>query len=174
MKHKIINAVLFQALWFTAILTGWLYALPLMFVQLAHFLSVERSVKTRLSCFALALIGMIGDSILGLVGVYDFHADNLMVFGLIPLWLCYMWLGFSICLPLSLSWLLSSPLVLLAFFSIGGTLSYVAGRQLGALAFDDAVIPVIAVVWFGVACVVLLAQNLLSIKASAEIRLQSE
>lgn len=174
MKHKIINAVLFQSLWFTAILTGWLYALPLMLVHLAHFVLVERNVKTRLSCFALALIGIIADSILGLVGVYDFDADNLMVFGLIPLWLCYMWLGFSICLPLSLSWLLRSPLMLLAFFSIGGTLSYVAGRQLGALGFDDSAIAVIAVVWFGVACVVLLAQNVLSIKPTPEIRLQSE
>ena len=174
MKHKIINAVLFQALWFTAILTGWLYALPLMLVHLAHFVLAERNVKTRLSCFALALIGIVADSILGLVGVYEFHADNLMVFGLIPLWLCYMWLGFSICLPLSLSWLLRSPLMLLAFFSVGGTLSYVAGRQLGALGFDDSSIAVIAIVWFAVACVVLLAQNVLSIKPTPEIRLQSE
>ena len=174
MKHKIINAVLFQALWFTAILSGWLYALPLMVLHLAHFVYAERHPKTRLACFSLALLGMIGDIILGLFGVYHFHAENLMVLGVIPLWLCYMWLGFATCLPISLSWLLRSPPLLLAFFSIGGTLSYLAGRSLGALAFESSVIPVIAGVWFIIACVVLLFQRVLQFKPSAEIQLQGE
>lgn len=159
MTHKIINAVTFQALWFTAILSGWLYALPLLVLHLAHFLYAERRARVRLACFGLAAIGIVADSVFGDLGIYQFKADNRMVLEFIPLWLCYMWLGFATCLPISLSWLLRSPLVLLAFFTIGGALSYIAGRKLGALDFADSSIPFIAGLWFVVAAVVLFAIN---------------
>ncbi|KZY74515.1 hypothetical protein A3742_00150 [Oleiphilus sp. HI0071] len=174
MTHKIINAVTFQALWFTAILSGWLYALPLLFVHLGHFLYAERRAKVRLACIALAALGMMADSIFGVFGIYQFNAGNVMVMELIPLWLCYMWLGFVTCLPISLSWLLRSPVVLLAFFSIGGALSYIAGRKLGALDFPDSSIPFIAGLWFVVASVVLLAIKQQQRQGSLGLCLQSD
>lgn len=174
MTHKIINAVTFQALWFTAILSGWFYALPLLVIHLAHFLYAERRTSVRLACFGLAAIGVVADSVFGLLGVYQFKADNLMVLDLIPLWLCYMWLSFVTCLPISLSWLLRSPLVLLAFFTIGGALSYIAGRKLGAIDFSDSSIPFIAGLWFVVASVVLLAIKKYQKQRSMELCLQSE
>lgn len=174
MTHKIINAVMFQALWFTAILSGWFYALPLLVLHVVHFLYVERSARVRLACFGLAGIGIVADSLFGFLGVYQFKIDNLMMFDLIPLWLCYMWIGFVICLPISLSWLLRSPLVLVAFFTIGGALSYIAGRKLGALDFDNDVIPFIAALWFCVACIVLLAMKYYQKQCSSEMCLQGE
>ncbi|KZZ79359.1 hypothetical protein A3767_33060 [Oleiphilus sp. HI0133] len=85
-----------------------------------------------------------------------------------------MWLGFVTCLPISLSWLLRSPVVLLAFFSIGGALSYIAGRKLGALDFPDSSIPFIAGLWFVVASVVLLAIKQQQRQGSLGLCLQSD
>ncbi len=174
MTHKIINAVTFQALWFTAILSGWFYALPLLVVHLAHFLYVERKGSVRLACLALAALGIVADSIFGSLGVYQFKVDNVMVFDLIPLWLCYMWLGFVTCLPISLAWLLRSPVVLLAFFTVGGALSYIAGRKLGALDFGDSSILYVAGLWFVVASVVLLAMKQYQGQRSLDLCLQDD
>ena len=173
MMNKVVNAVLFQALWFTAILSGWLYALPILVLHLAHFFYAERSAAVRSACLGLAFVGIVADSVLGALGVYQFNADNLLVLNAIPLWLCYMWLGFATCLPVSLAWLLRSPLILVGFFSVGGSLSYMAGRSLGALSFQDSAIPIIAGLWFSIACLVLIAGSVFN-RSVPQIRLQSE
>ena len=161
-RHIIVNAVLFQVLWFSAILTGWALALGPMLLLAAHFLFVVRDQKLRVACVALAICGAFADSALGLLGIYTFNEDALLVANTIPLWLVFMWLGFALCLPLSLNWLYRSPWLVLAFFSIGGPMSYVAGRSLGALAFDNADIWLLVLLWFAVALITIVASKVAS------------
>lgn len=147
-RHIIVNAVLFQALWFAAILTGWALALAPMLMLVAHFLWVVRDQKVRVACAGLAMFGALADAVLGFFGVYTFNEGALLIANLMPLWLVFMWLGFAMCLPLSLNWLYRSPWLVLAFFSVGGPMSYLAGRSLGAIHFENSDIWMVVLLWF--------------------------
>lgn len=162
MPNILINAVLFQALWFSAILTGWLLALGPLILLLLHFAWAETRRSIWVACLGLAGIGMLADSALLHLGVYSFPEETLYIPGLLPLWLSYMWLGFSACLPISLSWLFRSPWLLTSFFTAGGPLSYLAGRELGALEFSDSALWVLAGLWFGLSLLVLVARKMAS------------
>lgn len=155
-KHVIVNAVLFQCLWFAAILEGWQIALAPLAVLLAHFFFVVRNRSTYVACAVVVLFGCIADSVLADLGLYTFPEDNLLLLGSIPLWLCFMWVGFAASLPLSLRWLHTSPWLLIAFFAIGGPMSYYAGHKLEALTFSVEHLPIIAALWLAVGCVVLM------------------
>ena len=80
--------------------------------------------------FALVLSvpGILMDYLLTRAGVYQFES------GSFPFWLGVLWLGFS-----SFVWILReeilkrSPLLMMAFGGVGGTLSYLAGERLEAV-----------------------------------------
>jgi hypothetical protein len=166
--HVLVNAVLFQVLWFTAILTGWFWAIGPLVLLITHFLVVEKRTKVRLSCLGLAVAGMFADSALLYGGIYSFPEGTLYIPGMLPLWLSYMWIGFCFCLPISLSWLFRSSWLLVAFFTVGGPLSYLAGNRLGALDFANSSLWILAAMWFALAVLVLVVR-----KYSAEAKVST-
>ncbi len=145
--HKIVNAVLFQALWFSAVLYGWRAAALPLILLLGHLLSL-RSIRHSLApCLALACFGMIGDSVLAAMSVYQFPSDQTVLATGLPVWLIFMWLGFAATVPLSLSWVFQSRWLVLGLFAVGGPLSYSAGRALGAINFDNENAMYVVVLW---------------------------
>jgi len=152
--HVICNAVLFQCLWFAAVLEGWSWGIFPLMIMLAHFVFVIKAWSTRLACFGIAIAGALADSLISFVGVYGFSPDNLMLLDQLPLWLLFMWLGFSMSLPLSLAWLFKSKLLLASFFVLGGPMSYFAGQKLGALHFALADLWELAMTWLVMSLIV--------------------
>lgn len=153
--HVIANAVLFQCLWFSAVLEGWSLGIYPLLVMVLHFVVVVKSWVTRFACLGLALLGSMMDSLLGSIGVYQFSPDNVMLLHRLPMWLLFMWLGFSMSLPLSLAWLFRSPMLLVLFFTIGGPASYFAGQKLDALKFAHVDLWILACGWLSISLIAL-------------------
>ncbi|MEY3018087.1 MAG: hypothetical protein RL336_1222 [Pseudomonadota bacterium] len=120
-----IQALGFQALWFTAVL-GQNQWLVLSFALLASSVFFSPQRRADLKLWPLAILGLIGDGLLTALGLFDFdHA---------PLWLATIWFGFVFTLNHSLRWLYNTRLILVATLGgISGTLSYLAGARLGAV-----------------------------------------
>lgn len=136
-SDKIINAVLFQVLWFAAVLYGWSVALLPLILLLVHFARAIDNGRTIAPWLVLAGLGIFGDSVLAAISVYSFPSEQTMLPVGVPVWLVFMWLGFVATMPLSMSWLFSSRWLVLGLFTLGGPLSYSAGRALGAINFDN-------------------------------------
>jgi hypothetical protein len=135
-KHNILNAVLFQFCWFTAIFSEWYLALIPLTLMLVHLVFIKMSWLFIL--LILSLIGMTFDSIYHYLGVYQFAPDTLVLPLLnIPLWLSILWLAFCLTLPISLAWMLRKPYLFVLGCSVLGPVSYIAGRRFGVLDFSD-------------------------------------
>lgn len=119
------QAIGFQALWFNAILgqNQWLLlGIALLFCSV--FFSPKR--RDDLKLWPLACIGLAGDAVLTLTGIF--------VFEQFPLWLATVWFGFVFTLNHSMQWLQRVKLPLqIVIGAIAGTLSYLAGARLGAV-----------------------------------------
>ncbi len=143
-RFWIINLILFQASWFSAAFytTGaaWIIAGLLML----HFL-LTPTPRADLKLLPLVLPGICVDALHLLAGTYSAGET------LFPIWLILLWSMFVISLNHSLNWLIKSPkVVLVAFGSAGGTASYWAGIQAGALQSTwstEVVITVLMLAW---------------------------
>jgi len=158
-RHVLINAALFQALWFACIMQGWAWGVVPFVAMAVHFWLKVSDLKVKLACFALALSGIVVDALLGVAGVFQFQPSDVFVAGAIPLWLCFLWVGFCMTLPLSLSWMLSRPILLIALFAVAGPLSYAGGRALGALDFSSVHSWVLALVWLALGFLVVVVTS---------------
>lgn len=148
-KHVIMNAILFQLCWFSAILIEWYIALIPLIVMIVHIISLRHN--TRLSIKPLILLSMMGivmDSILKYVGVYDFSDTTaLLPFLDLPLWLAVLWFNFCFTLSISLEWLLRKPLVFTLACMLMGPVSYLAGRRFEVVAFSDSNLWILSLEW---------------------------
>ena len=148
-KHVLTNALLFQILWFSAILgQGYWSLIPLSFM-FVHLFSMGKYLTISLiPLVVLAVIGVVFDSIFNYAGVYQFSSESLSLpFLGIPVWLATLWLGFCLTLPVSLAWLIKKPYLFVIGCALLGPMSYLAGRRLEALNFADANIWLLAIEW---------------------------
>ncbi|MCM0148952.1 DUF2878 family protein [Photobacterium galatheae] len=126
-KALVIAGLVFNLFWLVAVLgqNDWLWLLCL--TLLCYWGWYPQSLPFVLP---LALLGCAMDSGLLWLGVYQFDG------GLIPVWLGVLWLGFT-----SFLWFIRhnlrrfSTLILLIAGSLGGAGSYLAGVQLGVIAW---------------------------------------
>lgn len=117
--------ILFQCLWLIAILgqNEWLIAAILLLIS--HFVFTS-SRRHDWRVLPIALIGIVMDTLLTMLGVFEFSH--------IPYWLALLWAGFILSLGHSLRWLNHLPrLLLIPIGAIAGTLSYLAGWRLDAV-----------------------------------------
>lgn len=126
-RFWIINLVLFQASWFSAAFLTVNANIILAALLGVHFL-LSPSAKKDLAVLPLALIGIAVD-------IFHFNIGSFSSqLGGFPLWLALLWSLFVISFNHSLSWLVNKPIwLLMAFGAVGGTSSYWAGMQAGAL-----------------------------------------
>ncbi len=137
-----IQLLLFQCLWFIAVIgqNQWLLAGVVLLVL--HFIfSNSRTRDWRV--LPIAVIGMIMDALLTQLGVFEFNH--------FPFWLGLLWVGFILSLGHSLNWLNHLPrLLLIPIGAIAGTLSYLAGWKLDAVGLPMGVvqsITILAISW---------------------------
>lgn len=126
-RFKFLQALLFQALWFSCVLLGnHGLALAAALLGLHFYLAAQPLEEARLC--VLALLGVVIDASLWFAGVYSFSA--------LPLWLLLLWPGFVLSLGHSLQWLRRLPQYGVALLgAVSGTSSYLAAWRLGAVDF---------------------------------------
>jgi hypothetical protein len=128
MKHFwLVNLILFQGAWFSAALYNAQAEVMIILLLAVHFwLSPQK--KTDLTSLLLVPIGVLADKLLMLSGVFDGGQT------LFPLWLVLLWCMFILSLSHSLHWVTKLRLPWQVLFgSLGGSASYWAGIQAGAL-----------------------------------------
>lgn len=157
----VINAVLFQVCWFTAVLAGGFWALLPLALMLMHFVRVIR-FENLLTIVTLAGLGIAIDSFYLHMNVYQFAPAAELPLLNLPVWLACLWVGFCLSLPLSLAWLVRKPYYFVPACAIFGPLSYLAGRQWQAVDFSDHHVLLLVLEWaiFSIISVVFLQARL--------------
>lgn len=138
------NALWFQLTWFACVLgrDPWL-ALTLGMIAL-HFVLVQSARAELLHIAPIAAVGIVTDSLLSVVGVFDF-GDRL-----VPVWLCLLWIAFATTLTRSLAMVGKRAVVAVLVGGIGVPFNYALGERLGAVSFPwdpQITIIVLVIVW---------------------------
>lgn len=134
--RKLLNAALFQAAWFAAVLgaargvlwLGPLMLLPVLGIHLA--LAKDRAGEVKLLA-AAGILGFLFDTSLVAGGVF-LPVPDLFPRPLSPLWMISLWVNFAATLNVSMAWLRGRYLVAALFGALGGPLAYYSGAKLGA------------------------------------------
>ena len=142
--HKLINAALFQACWFCAILLGWTYALIPLAAMAMHGILFESKQHRYRFVILFVVLGCLFDSAMKAAGHYTF-VNNAS--GLIPLWLVCLWCGFALTLASSMSWWQRYPKAFVVACALAAPMSYLAGMRLGALEITSTGFVLISLAW---------------------------
>jgi len=132
----IVNALLFQLLWFTAVQGNNYYAVAATtaFVVI-HALAVVNQWREWVAILTVTSLGYVLDSLLNTFGMFEFYGSGVINSGALqihfaPLWLLCVWIAFSSTLNHSLNWLNSWPLLASLLGALIAPLSYYAGAAL--------------------------------------------
>ncbi|MRX27786.1 DUF2878 domain-containing protein [Kangiella sp. HZ709] len=137
----IVNLVLFQAIWFAAILGAananlfWCYGL---FAALVvwQFLPQNRKAGDCLNVLNFLLIGFILDSAWYYLELIEYK-QHISWFNTAPIWILMLWVAFALSLNHSMSWVHSKPKLAYLMGFVGGPLSYFGGERLGAITISS-------------------------------------
>lgn len=144
----LINIVVFQVLWWLAVLGGRiLEGIPVLVYAILFLCLHVRFVEGKASVQRLlvaAVSGVMFDQVgyqIGMVKFSDYYSTWL------PLWMIALWLGFVCTLNVSFKWLHGRHIMAGILGAIFGPVSYWAAFKLGAVAFPDLTI---SMVWLAV------------------------
>lgn len=152
---KILNVVLFQAAWFTAVLGAangneWRGPLAVALVLAVHFALIEDRRGELKLLLAAGVLGFCFDTALKAAGVVDPRGDFLPNPFSEP-WMVSMWLNLAATLNVSLAWLKGRYPLAVIFGGVGGGAAYYGGARLGAtVALPDIQGIIILVVGWGI------------------------
>lgn len=146
----ITNFLFFQASWFSAAFYTQHAVWIISGLLLAHFL-LSPTKWADFKLLPLAFLGICVDKLHFTLGTFSNPVSFTAIDTFFPLWLILLWIMFVVTLNHSLSWLLNKPLaVIVGFGACGGTLSYWAGIQAGALSYHWStlvLIPILMLSW---------------------------
>ena len=137
---NVANFALFQVGWFASVLGAaegrlWLGPITVVMILLIHLV---RSPDARRELALLASIGALGFVLgSGLQALDVLHYAGRPAALICPLWVVGLWTLFATTFDRSFAWLRGRPRLAFALGLIGGPLSDLAGRRLGALEFGD-------------------------------------
>lgn len=143
----ILNGLLFQLGWFSAVLGGNAVALGVMLaILMIHQLLFIRHKSEWLFIVLVGVIGIVVDSTLSLSNVLLFSSTAVGI----PTWLFCIWILFACTINHSLSWLKDRPLVAIVMGGFAGPSSYFAGSKLSDVAFAEPLfqsLTIVVIVW---------------------------
>jgi hypothetical protein len=141
MKSKLINFLLFQFGWFTAIL-GAAYGrtseaiIVSVVIILIHLKVIQNYMQDIKLFIYAAIIGFLFDGLIQYNSLILYNNPG-WPYPLTPLWIIILWIMFAMTLNHSLSWLKGRMALAALFGSIGGPLAYIAGEKLGAITITE-------------------------------------
>ena len=152
--NTIVNAVLFQILWFAAILGSakllmWPSILACVVLAIWQLNPTRRHATDLKLVGAAIFIGLVGDTLLLHFNLFKF-TYSFPIAKITPLWIIFMWIGFALTINHSMKWINLHPLLPAILGLIFAPLSYLAGLRLGAVEYlaDPLLISVcIGIIW---------------------------
>ncbi len=135
-----LNLIGFQLIWWALVLWGNA-ALPFaLALLLAHILLHLSPRREFLLMVLAALLGFAVDSLLTLSGVFLFSPTTMFA----PLWLLVLWLAFAATLNQALGWFSGRYVLAALLGSVGGSSTYLAASELGAVSFGVGTLAAVA------------------------------
>ena len=140
------NLLLFQAVWFSAVLGAaagrmWVGPLATGAFLLAHLRMIDGTRERRRELgyvLAVGALGAVADSLLRAAGATVYPtSDEAWSFATAPPWIWSLWAAFAMLPRYSLAWLLERPRLAALFGAVGGPLSFLAGTRFGAVAAGE-------------------------------------
>jgi len=147
-KNNLINAVLFQALWFSAVYGSankllWPSVISLIILGVWQLNTNRRATSDYILIFVALIIGVIIDSFWIQMGIIEYF-DKRPIIWLSPMWILILWAGFALTINHSMAWMKKHPLIPILCGLISAPLSYYAGQRLGAMTYKQDVLVVSA------------------------------
>ena len=127
------NIVLFQVLWFTAVLGANQSLFGVVLLLALHLIWCTNRRAELFLLLTAAAAGIACDSIMAMAGVYVFVSGTQTL--PIPWWLIGLWLGFAATLRHSMAPLMKKPVLFSVLSIVAAPLSYLAAAKLGAVEF---------------------------------------
>jgi len=137
---SLLGFLAFQAAWWAAILAAPrgldVLGIAAVVALNAPFVWTSGSRRAFAAFVAAATaFGVVVDSAMLAVGVFDIAAGWHPVAWLCAPWLAAMWTNLAVSIDTCMGWMKGRPLLASAFGAIGGPLSYWAGERLGVISF---------------------------------------
>jgi hypothetical protein len=134
----IISILLFQVTWFSAAfgfevvsVIGIIFLFACLIFSPVNRLSIVIGIGVAVS------LGVLMDAFLYALDIYSFPSSKNPFYLCLPTWLLTMWLAFSTTLFSSFYWALSKYALFIALCAILGPFSYLAGREIGIIQFEN-------------------------------------
>jgi len=155
MKRNIAAAVLFQGVWFSAVLGGaaglaWPGVASAAAFLLLGWLWPRYLPAMPAGAFLLwPLLGFALDALPVTLGWIRYSGSEGLPSWMAPLWIAALWWSFVPLFPGALAWMRGRMPVAIGFGAIGAPLSYLGGERLGALEMTERLPALlwIALVW---------------------------
>ncbi len=152
--NRFVNIGAYQVLWFSLVLGAgqgldWLGPILLLAWLPLHLQLTDSPAKDFRLFGVFILVGPLLDTAFIQAGLVSYQGAA-PVQGFAPYWIIAMWGTFALTLRHSMRWVLSRPLITLAFGVAGGPIAYLAGARLGAAELGapmGATLAAIAVGW---------------------------
>ncbi len=149
----LISMLLFNGAWFVCVAFRMPWALLAAAIAIgAHLIFLRPHRCEWRAAVVVALIGIAVDSVLTIVGVFDFVETWSGPMGqmLVPLWFMALWLTFGATLNTAMRFFAQHPVLAVIAGMLAGPSAYFAGHSLGAVEFGfstTTALLIVAAVW---------------------------
>ncbi|WP_421846453.1 DUF2878 domain-containing protein [Marinomonas sp.] len=148
---SLINAILFQTVWFICLLAGSTWALIAtvlyLFLHDRYFMTSRREWRLL---FAFLVLGLVVDGALFQIGIFSTNTDTLGDTKFPPVWLLCLWICVGTLFAHSLVFLRSRYVFCALLGAIGPTMSYFAGAKLAGITLAEPIVLsllTVAIIW---------------------------
>lgn len=147
----LMNAILFQIVWFVCLLAGsaWALIATVCYLLLHHRYFMTDRREWRL-LFVFLGLGLLIDGSLFQIGIFSTSTEVLSDIKTPPVWLLCLWVSVGTLFAHSLAFLRSRYLFSALLGAVGPTMSYFAGANLAGITLAEPVmlsLCVVAIVW---------------------------
>jgi hypothetical protein len=148
---SLINAILFQAVWFICLLAGSIWALiATVLYLLLHDRFFMTSRREWRLLFAFLALGLVVDGTLFQIGIFSADTEVLTAIKAPPIWLLCLWVSVGTLFAHSLAFLRSRYVFSAVLGAIGPTMSYFAGANLAGITLAEPIVLsllTVAIIW---------------------------
>ncbi|QUX97509.1 DUF2878 domain-containing protein [Marinomonas sp. CT5] len=148
---SLMNAILFQTVWFVCLLAGSVWALVAtalyLFLHDRYFMASRREWRLLLFFF---LLGVVIDGAMFQFGIFTANQSEIGELNLPPVWLLCLWVSVGTLFAHSLTFLRSRYVFAALLGAIGPTMSYFAGANLAGITLATPIMLslfIVALVW---------------------------
>ena len=152
---KIFNIVGFQICWWLCVLFStksysFIGPLFMSIYLIIHFIYISNNKIDVKLILIVGLIGTFFDSLFVVFDIFSYSGSFIILSDIAPLWITSMWVGFATTINYSLDWINKNYYLAFIMGFIFGPLSYVTGREFGAIQFlvsDILGLSILALAW---------------------------